>query len=25
LERMGARALTPQEARNKLNLTGASK
>jgi uncharacterized protein (DUF849 family) len=24
LERMGARALTPQEARNKLKLTGAS-
>ena len=24
LERMGARALTPQQARNKLNLTGAS-
>jgi uncharacterized protein (DUF849 family) len=24
LERMGARALTPQEARNKLKLRGAS-
>ena len=23
IERMGARALTPQEARNKLNLRGA--